>query len=82
MICIDLDTEVRFCVFVSLHCDIISQVENLMSETISKFGRLDYLVNNAGGQFISPTASITAKGWNAVLDTNLTGTFYCCKAGK
>ena len=53
-----------------------------MTETLSKFGKIDYLVNNAGGQFISPTANITSKGWNAVLETNLTGTFYCCKHGK
>ncbi|NXU65595.1 PECR reductase, partial [Horornis vulcanius] len=28
----------------------------------------------------SPSEAIRAKGWNAVIDTNLTGTFYCCKA--
>eukprot|EP00794_Sanderia_malayensis_P003571 gene3571-4075_t len=54
-------------------------VKNLMSTTVSKFGRLDYLVNNGGGQFISPAANITLNGWNAVLETNLTGTFLCCK---
>ena len=42
-------------------------------------GRLDYLVNNAGGQFPSPAAWIRTKGWNAVLETNLTGTFLCCR---
>jgi NAD(P)-dependent dehydrogenase (short-subunit alcohol dehydrogenase family) len=36
---------------------------------------VDYLVNNAGGQFPSPAASISTKGWHAVIDTNLTGTF-------
>ena len=53
-----------------------------MSGTITTFGSLDFLVNNAGGQFISPTANISAKGWHAVLETNLTGTFYCCKSGE
>ncbi len=53
-----------------------------MSSTLSMFGRIDYLVNNAGGQFISASQDITAKGWNAVIDTNLTGTFYCCREGK
>jgi NAD(P)-dependent dehydrogenase (short-subunit alcohol dehydrogenase family) len=33
-------------------------------------------VNNAGGQFGSPAAQISKKGWNAVIDTNLTGTFF------
>ena len=37
--------------------------------------RLDGLVNNAGGQFMSPAESISKKGWHAVIETNLTGTF-------
>jgi citronellol/citronellal dehydrogenase len=37
--------------------------------------RVDMLVNNAGGQFLSPAEKITPKGWRAVLETNLTGTF-------
>ena len=37
--------------------------------------RVDYLVNNAGGQFPSLASSISPKGWAAVIDTNLTGTF-------
>ena len=47
-----------------------------------KFGSIDFLVNNAGGQFPSPAAGITTKGFNAVLETNLTGTFICCREGK
>lgn len=38
-------------------------------------GRIDFLVNNAGGQFPSPAEKISLKGWNAVIETNLTGTF-------
>ncbi|MET0369813.1 MAG: SDR family oxidoreductase [Sphingobium sp.] len=38
-------------------------------------GPIHGLVNNAGGQFRSPAASISAKGWRAVVDTNLTGGF-------
>ena len=52
-----------------------------MQYTVEKHGRIDYLVNNGGGQFVSPVAAITAKGWHAVIDTNLTGTFYCLKHG-
>ncbi|XP_060684200.1 peroxisomal trans-2-enoyl-CoA reductase [Hemiscyllium ocellatum] len=55
------------------------EVRNLMRETLQLHGRIDYLVNNAGGQFPSPTEHITAKGWGAVIETNLTGTFYCCR---
>lgn len=40
------------------------------------------LVNNGGGQFPSPAEDISAKGWNAVIETNLTGTFLCCREFK
>ena len=39
------------------------------------YGRIDALVNNAGGQYIAPLASISAKGWDAVVRTNLSGGF-------
>ena len=52
-----------------------------MSHTVTSHGRLDYLVNNGGGQFMSPLADIKTKGWNAVIDTNLNGTYYCLKHG-
>ena len=42
-------------------------------------GRLDILINNAGGQFPSPAEHISTKGWNAVINTNLNGTFYMTK---
>ena len=58
------------------------KVKELMQHTVSKLGRLDYLVNNGGGQFRCPIEDISAKGWHAVVETNLTGTFYCCKYGK
>ena len=45
-----------------------------------RHGPLAGLVNNAGGQFISPAESITPKGWHAVVETNLTGTFYMSQA--
>ena len=37
------------------------------------------MVRVGGGQFPSPAASIRTKGWNAVIETNLTGTFLCCR---
>lgn len=53
-----------------------------MKTTLNLHGKIDFLVNNGGGQFASLSEAIRAKGWNAVIDTNLTGTFYCCKAGE
>ncbi|XP_072324780.1 peroxisomal trans-2-enoyl-CoA reductase isoform X2 [Scyliorhinus torazame] len=55
------------------------EVKNLMKAALQLHGRIDYLVNNGGGQFFCPAEHITAKGWKAVIETNLTGTFYCCR---
>ena len=55
------------------------QVRALMAEVVLRFGRIDLLINNAGGQFPSPAQAIRTRGWNAVLETNLTGTFLCCR---
>lgn len=50
-------------------------VKNLVAKTLEKFGKIDYLVNNGGGQFPSAAADMSLKGWNAVIETNLTGTY-------
>ncbi|XP_072174196.1 peroxisomal trans-2-enoyl-CoA reductase-like [Diadema setosum] len=55
------------------------EVKSLMKATVEQFGKIDFLVNNGGGQFPSPLEDISMKGWNAVIDTNLTGTFLCCR---
>src|SRR5436309_10760911 len=56
-------------------CDI--REEERVRETVgavrARFGRIDGLVNNAGGQFSAPLVSITQKGWDTVVRNNLTG---------
>ncbi len=51
-------------------------VASLITETFERFGRLDQLINSAGGQFPQAALDFTVKGWNAVIDTNLNGTWY------
>jgi len=63
---------------VSFHsCDIRDEeaVKSVVQAIIATHGRIHGLVNNAGGQYIQPLAQMTAKGWQAVIDTNLTGGF-------
>lgn len=61
----------------AIACDIRKedQVQALVRETLARFGRLDFVVNNGGGQFVSPIENLSVRGWQAVIDTNLTGAF-------
>lgn len=45
----------------------------------NKSNKLDILINNAGGQFPMAAENISTNGWNAVINTNLNGTFYTTK---
>jgi len=56
------------------------EVDALMSAAVSTFGGLDILVNNAGVGVFSAIADMTVDEWHRVLDTNLSGVFYCCHA--
>ena len=58
-------------------CDIREepQVQSTVAAVLARHGRIDALVNNAGGQFHAPLAAISAKGWDTVVRNNLTGGF-------
>ncbi len=51
-------------------------IKHLADMIEAQSGRLDILINNAGGQFPSPAEDISEKGWNAVVNTNLNGTWF------
>ena len=56
------------------------QVTDLMAEVWQRYGRLDVLVNNAGGQFAAPAMDISPNGWRTVVDTNLNGSWFMMQA--
>jgi citronellol/citronellal dehydrogenase len=55
-------------------------VAQLVTDVANAHGRIDHLVNNAGGQFPQAAIDYSVKGWNAVIDTNLNGSWYMMQA--
>ena len=65
-----------------LACDVrdFEQVTQMMHAAIAHFGRIDVLVNNAAGNFISPTERLTPSAFDSILDIVLKGTKNCTLA--
>ncbi len=55
-------------------------VERMLNAAASRFGGIDVLVNNAGVGVFTSVANMSVEQWHDVIDTNLTGAFYCCHA--
>jgi NAD(P)-dependent dehydrogenase (short-subunit alcohol dehydrogenase family) len=54
-------------------------LENLLSSCLDVFEKVDILVNSAGRTKREPSVSQTEEDWNAIIETNLTGTFRACQ---
>ncbi|HCX90572.1 MAG: hypothetical protein CO106_12135 [Deltaproteobacteria bacterium CG_4_9_14_3_um_filter_44_9] len=63
-------------------CDVTKkdQVDNMVKKTIEKFGRVDILINNAGGNKLEQLVDLDEDVWDFVIDVNLKATYLCCKA--
>ena len=55
-------------------------VEAMAAQVDGDHGRIDFLLNNAAGNFIVPAEQLTVNGWNSVIGIVLNGTFYCSSA--
>ena len=65
-----------------IQCDVrhYEEVENMLQEVLKKFGKVDVLLNNAAGNFISPTERLSANAFDTVIDIVLKGTKNCTLA--
>jgi NAD(P)-dependent dehydrogenase (short-subunit alcohol dehydrogenase family) len=65
-----------------LQCDVrhYEEVENMLQEVLKAFGKVDVLLNNAAGNFISPTERLSANAFDTVIDIVLKGTKNCTLA--
>lgn len=63
-------------------CDVsdYKQVEDLLKASVEKFGKVDVLVNNAAGNFISPTERLSNKAFDIIINIVLKGTYNCTLA--
>lgn len=66
----------------AVQCDVrdSEQVQNLLKASIQRFGQVDVLLNNAAGNFISPTERLSANAFSSIIDIVLKGTVNCTLA--
>lgn len=69
-------------IILPVQCDVTdySSVENLLKTSIDKFGRVDVLLNNAAGNFISPTERLSNRAFDIIINIVLKGTYNCTLA--
>lgn len=65
-----------------VQCDVsdYTQVEKMLKEAVEKFGKVDVLVNNAAGNFISPTERLSNRAFDIIINIVLRGTYNCTLA--
>lgn len=66
----------------ALQCDVrhYDQVEAMLDNVLAAYGKVDVLLNNAAGNFISPTERLSANAWDTIIDIVLKGSKNCTLA--
>jgi len=67
---------------IAVKCDVTDPADNeaLVAKTVEVFGKIDVMINNAGIVIHVPAENVTTEQWNKVIDVNLNGVFYGCRA--
>lgn len=77
------DATGRRCVAIPTDVKDEEQVIRLVQRTVDELGRIDILINNAGGTRMGPLSSLPTKGWDASYDLNVRSAYFCTReAGK
>ena len=65
----------------AIPCDVarVADCENMIAQTLERFGRLDVLINAAGVWVEGESAHMTEQQWDTTIDINLKGTFFACR---
>lgn len=58
----------------------LNSVKTAVDQAVGEFGGIDILVNNAGINVPKPALEVTEENWRSIIDTNLTGVFFCCQS--
>lgn len=65
---------------ISMDVNDLNQVERTVQKIVLEFGRIDILVNNAAIRSFKSLLEMSESEWRSIINTNLTGAFFCCKA--
>ncbi|MFD1735615.1 2,4-dienoyl-CoA reductase [Bacillus salitolerans] len=76
----EIETEANRVLTIQMDVREPDHVNHMVQKTVETFGTIDYLVNNAAGNFICPAEKLSFNGWKSVIDIVLNGTFYCSSA--
>lgn len=75
----DIEALGRRCLAMPTNVREPAQVDALLDAALDRFGAVDFLINNAGGQFPARPLDISDNGWRSVVDLNLNGTWNVCQ---